>query len=146
MRKLVISALVGLLFSVGLALSGMTQPSKIIGFLDFLGDWDPTLLFVMAGAILVHLPLYRLVKKRKSPILSAKFLIPDRRDIDKKLIAGAAIFGMGWGLAGFCPGPAIVAAGAGLAEALIFVAAMVAGFAIFQTGARFLGAATPKSD
>ena len=125
------SALVaGILFGVGLVVGGMTIPSKIVGFLNFFGDWDPSLVFVMAGAIAVYLPAYRLITKRSKPILEEVFVLPSRRDIDGRLLVGAAIFGAGWGLGGFCPGPALTSLG-GLSEAaLTFVPAMFAGFGI----------------
>jgi len=117
----------GLLFGAGLLISGMTQPSKVIGFLDVLGSWDPSLLLVMAGAISVHMVAYQVARRRKKPLLTAKWAVPSRRDIDSKLVIGAAIFGMGWGLSGYCPGPAVLSAATGGAKPLIFVAAMVVG-------------------
>src|SRR5690606_23616134 len=96
----------GLLFSLGLIISGMTRPQKIIGFLDFLGNWDPSLSLVMVGAIAVHFPAYLWVKGRSQPLWSGSFAVPSRRDVDLRLAAGAALFGIGWGLAGYCPGPA----------------------------------------
>jgi uncharacterized membrane protein YedE/YeeE len=120
----------GLLFGAGLALSGMTQPSKVMSFLDFTGDWDPSLAFVMAGAIAVHAVLYRVVRRRPSPLFQATFHVPTRRDVDPRLVAGAAIFGLGWGLGGFCPGPGIVSAASLDPSALVFVAAMLGGMLI----------------
>lgn len=117
----------GALFAVGLSLAGMTQPSKVIGFLDFFGRWDPSLMFVMGGAIGVHLVLYRFIVKRESPLFAARFRIPTRRDVTPKLVAGAALFGIGWGLGGFCPGPGIASIGTLGAHALTFVAAMALG-------------------
>lgn len=117
----------GLLFAVGLGISGMTNANKVIAFLDVLGKWDPSLGFVMVGAIGVHMTLYRFILKRPSPWLTAKFELPTRTNIDARLVIGAIFFGLGWGLGGFCPGPALVSA-AGLGqEALIFVGAMVVG-------------------
>jgi uncharacterized membrane protein YedE/YeeE len=116
-----------LLFGIGLGVSGMTLPSKVLGFLDVTGDWDPSLLAVMMGAILVHSISYRLIAKRESPVLVSKFQIPTRRDIDWKLVLGSAIFGAGWGLAGLCPGPALVGVVTAEAPVVIFVASMVAG-------------------
>jgi len=122
----------GALFAVGLVVGGMTLPSKVVGFLDPFGDWDPSLLLVMAGAIAVYFPAYRLVTRRRSPILEESFILPTRRDIDRRLLVGAALFGMGWGLGGFCPGPALTSLG-GLSEAaLTFVPAMFAGFVIVE--------------
>lgn len=120
----------GLLFGAGLALSGMTRPSKVMSFLDFTGDWDPSLAFVMAGAIAVHAVLYRVVRRRPSPLFQATFHVPTRRDVDPRLVAGAAIFGLGWGLGGFCPGPGIVSAASLDPSALVFVAAMLGGMLI----------------
>lgn len=117
----------GLLFGAGLALSGMTQPSKVMAFLDFTGDWDPSLAFVMMGAIAVHAVLYRLVRRRSSPLFQTTFHVPTRRDVDPRLVAGAALFGLGWGLGGFCPGPGIVSAASLDPSALVFVAAMLGG-------------------
>ena len=102
----------------------MTKPSKIIGFLDIAGDWDPSLAFVMAGAIAVHFVAYRLIRRRSAPLYDTQFHLPTRRDIDLRLVLGAALFGVGWALGGFCPGPGIVAAGGGSLHAVIFVVAM----------------------
>ena len=115
------------IFGLGLGLSGMTLPTKVIGFLDVTGNWDPSLAFVMIGAIVVHSVSYRLIMKRKSPILTTAFQIPTKRQIDLKLILGSLLFGAGWGLGGFCPGPAIVASVSGATSVLLFVASMVAG-------------------
>ena len=117
----------GLLFATGLGISGMTDANKVIAFLDVLGKWDPSLAFVMVGAIGVHMTLYRFILKRPSPWLKPQFELPTRADIDGRLVFGAIFFGLGWGLGGFCPGPAFVSA-AGLGkEALIFTGAMVVG-------------------
>lgn len=117
----------GLLFAVGLVVGGMTQPAKIVGFLDFAGDWDPSLAFVMLGAIGVHAISYRLIMKRPSPLFAPKFLVPTRRDIDVSLVAGSALFGIGWALGGFCPGPAITSLGAVSTNAALFVVALLGG-------------------
>lgn len=111
----------GALFGGGLLLSGMTRPSKVIGFLDVLGAWDPSLLLVMVGAIAAHATTRRLVRK---PLHDASFHVPERAAIDRRLLLGAAVFGVGWGLAGFCPGPALVTAAGGGTAAMAFVAAM----------------------
>lgn len=116
----------GALFGAGLVVSGMTMPSKVRGFLDFAGDWDPTLVFVMGGAVMVHMAVWFLVKRRPSPLFAEKFQLPTRRDIDAKLVVGAAIFGVGWGLGGFCPGPAITSLSSGAPSVVAFVVAMVA--------------------
>ncbi len=120
----------GVMFAAGLIVSGMTKPSKVVGFLDVFGRWDPSLGLVMVGAIGVHFVAYRLVRRRSAPIFGKTFHIPSRTDIDTRLWTGAAIFGVGWGLAGYCPGPALVASGAGISSALIFVAAMTTGMMI----------------
>jgi len=123
----------GLLFSLGLAISGMTQPAKVLGFLDFLGDWDPTLMFVMGGAVVTYFFGYRYtLRKQKKPVYGTQFEIPSRRNIDTKLLIGSAIFGIGWGMAGYCPGPAIAGAGAMRAEALIFYVAMTIGMFVYS--------------
>lgn len=119
------SGVAGALFGVGLAISGMTNPKKVIGFLDLFGKWDASLMLVMAGAIAVHFVAYRLIQKKRAPAFAEKFNIPTRRDIDLKLVAGAAIFGLGWGLGGFCPGPGLVSSMSGAASALVFVVAML---------------------
>lgn len=116
----------GALFAAGLAVGGMTRPSKVRGFLDFGGAWDPTLLFVMGGAVMVYFTAHRLLKKRPAPLFDTKFHLPTRRDIDARLLTGAAIFGVGWGLAGYCPGPGLASLASGVAP-VVFVAAMVAG-------------------
>lgn len=126
MMRALSALLAGVIFAAGLILSGMTQPAKVIGFLDIGGRWDPSLAFVMGGAVLVHAVAYRLILRRRAPLFEARFHVPSRRDLDLRLIAGAVLFGIGWGLAGYCPGPALVSLTAGW-PALLFVAAMVAG-------------------
>lgn len=120
----------GLLFAAGLALGGMTQPSKVIAFLDVTGNWDPSLAFVMGGAILVYMPLFRLVKARGRAVLTPKLQLPTRKDLDVRLIGGAALFGIGWGLAGYCPGPALVSLATLTGPALIFGAALFGGMGL----------------
>lgn len=120
----------GLLFAIGLGLSGMTQPHKVLGFLDVAGAWDPTLMFVMGAAVVVTAIGFRLQQQPAKPLLASGFQLPTRRDIDPGLVTGAVLFGVGWGMAGFCPGPALVAAASGTTDVLLFVAAMFAGFAI----------------
>ena len=122
--------IVGALFAVGLGISGMTQPRRVVGFLDFFGAWDGSLLFVMAGATTLYFIVYRVVRG-SAPILSMNFHLPARHQIDARLIVGSAMFGVGWGLAGFCPGPALTSIGNAASSALIFVAAMVAGMYLF---------------
>lgn len=120
--------LLGILFAIGLCISGMTQPAKVLGFLDVFGAWDPALMFVMGGAVLVNAVGYRLTVVRGHPLFTAAFEIPTRRDIDLPLVGGAVLFGIGWGMAGFCPGPALVAVASGSNDVFVFVAAMFAGF------------------
>ena len=127
MSRFLIGFATGGLFGAGLLVSGMTRPSKVLGFLDLAGAWDPSLMIVMAGAVIVFAIGYRLVVRREAPLLAPRFDLAAGREIDRRLIAGAALFGVGWGLAGFCPGPSLVAAGSGSLGALIFVAAMTAG-------------------
>jgi hypothetical protein len=117
----------GLLFGAGLIVSGMTRPTKVIGFLDVFGAWDASLMLVMAGAIAVHFVAYRIVRGRSSPLLAPSFSIPTRRDVDARLLLGALVFGAGWGLAGYCPGPAIVSLASARAAVVLFVGAMLAG-------------------
>lgn len=117
----------GVLFAIGLGLSGMLEPAKIIGFLDVFGDWDPSLIFVMIGAIAVHGVLYRVIMKQPHPIFDTKFHVPKRTELDGKLIGGAAIFGAGWAIAGLCPGPGIVSLVSGHEYILVFIAALTVG-------------------
>lgn len=127
--------LVGLLFGLGLILAGMTDPGKVIAFLDLAGAWDPSLAFVMGGAIAVGLFAFAFARSRTRAFLGTAMQLPTRRDIDPPLIIGSLAFGVGWGLAGFCPGPAVVAAGAGHVQAWVFVAAMLAGMAVHESSA-----------
>jgi len=128
----------GALFAVGLAVSGMTRPAKVAGFLDLAGDWDASLAFVMMGAIAVHFVAYRLVLRRPAPLFDESFHLPTRRDIDLRLVLGAAVFGVGWGLGGYCPGPGLVSAAAGALGAVVFVVGMTVGMLIEQRLARAL--------
>lgn len=125
--KFVVALLTGVIFGVGLLLSGMATPAKVIAFLDVGGAWDPALAFVMAGAIGAHAPLVWLARRRKTPLFDAKFHWPTVLAIDPALIAGAAIFGVGWGISGYCPGPALVSLGTGTTSILVFVGAMLVG-------------------
>ena len=135
MKQNLVAFLSGLLFAVGLGVSGMTQPAKVIGFLDVAGRWDPTLLFVLGAGVAVHFTAYRLLRGRRA-IFAEGISIPTRTDIDARLVLGAAIFGVGWGLAGYCPGPAIVSLASGAREPLAFVAAMTAGMLLHHLSAR----------
>lgn len=126
------SLLAGLVFGLGLIISGMANPAKVLGFLDLAGGWDPSLAFVMAGAIAVAAFAFALAKKRTASFLGAAMKLPGLRDIDRRLVIGSVLFGIGWGVAGFCPGPGLVALGMGEIKALIFVGAMLAGMGIFE--------------
>jgi uncharacterized membrane protein YedE/YeeE len=127
MKVALTSFVSGVVFALGLGISGMTRPIKVIGFLDFFGNWDASLAFVMLGAIGVYFVAYRLSRTMRSPILAPGFSIPTRTDLDPRLIVGAALFGAGWGLSGFCPGPAITSLASGAAPVVVFVASMAAG-------------------
>ena len=126
------SLLAGLVFGLGLIVSGMANPAKVIGFLDLAGRWDPSLALVMAGAIAVGAIAFALARTRSASFLDAPMRLPTDKQIDRRLLAGALVFGVGWGIAGFCPGPALVAIGMGSAKAVVFVVAMLAGMGIFQ--------------
>ena len=136
-KQNVVSFAVGFLFAIGLAVSGMTQPQKVIGFLNP-WDWDPSLLFVMLGAVGIHLLSYPIVRRRPSPLLDTKWHIPTRKDISTRLILGSAIFGIGWGLAGFCPGPALTSLASGDVRSVLFVGAMIFGMLLFKKTERYL--------
>jgi hypothetical protein len=124
--------LAGLIFGLGLLLSGMCDPSKVLGFLDLAGNWDPSLAFVMGGAIAVAAPAFAWAKRHQRSLLDARIVIPAGTRIDGRLLLGSAAFGIGWGLAGFCPGPALVSAAGGYGNALIFAAAMAAGMLLYS--------------
>lgn len=125
--RLAISFALGLLFGLGICVSGMIDPARVLNFFDIAGTWDPSLAFVMAGALAVTFPGYRLVLPRRAPLMDRSFHLPTLRKIDLRLIGGAAIFGVGWGITGFCPGGALPALGTGSLDVLIFTAAMAAG-------------------
>lgn len=128
--------LVGLLFGLGLILAGMTDPGKVIGFLDLAGKWDPSLAFVMGGAIAVGIFAFTAARRRTANFFGGAMHLPTSRDIDRRLVLGSLVFGAGWGLAGFCPGPAIVSMAAGQPKAIVFVLAMLAGMALFEVAER----------
>ncbi|XUW92819.1 YeeE/YedE family protein [Burkholderia sp. M6-3] len=130
--SLLVAMFSGLLFGVGLMVSGMANPAKVVGFLDLAGQWDPSLALVMAGAIAVGAIAFLFAKRRKKSLLGLPMQIPANANVTLRLVLGSAVFGVGWGLAGFCPGPALVALGAGLPKAWGFVAAMLAGMAVFE--------------
>ena len=136
MQRLFSAFLIAALFGLGLAVSGMMNPAKVLGFLDLFGVWDPTLLFVMGGALLVTVPGYWLVRKRQGALLGGGFQIPTRKDLDAKLLGGALLFGVGWGIAGFCPGPAVAALSSGLPEVLLFMAALLSGMVLHRHAKR----------
>jgi uncharacterized protein len=125
--RLLSAFLIGLIFGLGIAVSGMINPAKVLNFFDLAGTWDPSLAFVMGGALAVAIPGYRLVLARPAPALEDRFQLPDTRVIDRRLILGSATFGVGWGIAGFCPGGALPALGTARPEAFLFVAALIAG-------------------
>ncbi len=132
MLRMLVNLFAGALFGLGLAISGMVDPQKVIGFLDVAGDWDPTLAFVMGGALLVTIPAFRLIFKRPRPVLADEFELPTKKGLDTRLLGGSALFGVGWGLSGFCPGPAVTALTTGLTPVFAFVVAMIAGMAIYK--------------
>ncbi|MFN4282842.1 MAG: DUF6691 family protein [Alphaproteobacteria bacterium] len=130
--RVVVALAAGLIFGFGLALSQMIDPAKVLAFLDVAGAWDPSLAFVMIGALTVAAPAYALAARRARPLYGDNFAVPTRRDIDKPLAFGALLFGAGWGLAGYCPGPAIASLTFGLWQTWLFVAAMLAGMALHR--------------
>ncbi len=132
MLRMLVNLFAGAFFGLGLAVSGMVDPAKVIGFLDVAGDWDPTLAFVMGGALLVTIPAFRLIFKRPSPVLAEDFELPTKKELDARLLGGSALFGVGWGLSGFCPGPAVTALATGLTPVFAFVVVMLAGMAIYK--------------
>lgn len=131
-KRHLLAFFVGLLFAAGLAVSQMTRPDRVIGFLDIFGDWDPTLLGVMGGGVLVYFLLFERVTNRPTPVFSDIFRIPERNEITSRLVIGSALFGIGWGIAGYCPGPALTSIPSGFTDVLIFVAAMAAGMLLFR--------------
>lgn len=126
--------LIGLVFGTGISVSGMANPAKVLNFFDIAGSWDPSLIFVMGGALITTFIGYRLVFRRPAPLMETKFVVPTSRVIDGKLVGGSAVFGIGWGIAGFCPGGALPALGTGRWEVFAFAAALLAGMVL----ARFL--------
>ncbi|MEP6720433.1 MAG: YeeE/YedE family protein [Variovorax sp.] len=126
------SFLAGLVFGLGLLVSGMANPAKVLGFLDLAGKWDPSLALVMAGAIAVGMGAFFVAGRRARSLLGAEMRLPTARHVDRRLVIGSLVFGVGWGIAGFCPGPGLVALGMGEAKALVFICAMLAGMAGFE--------------
>jgi|TARA_R110000851_G_scaffold86648_3_gene188486 uncharacterized membrane protein YedE/YeeE len=131
-KHLLTAFIAGLIFGIGLLVSGMANPEKVLGFLDLAGPWDPSLALVMGGAVAVGLIAFNLAGKRQTSLLGDVMRLPTRQDIDKPLVLGSLGFGVGWGLAGFCPGPALVALGAGELKALVFTVAMLSGMAVYE--------------
>jgi len=125
--RLLAAYVTGLVFGLGISISGMANPAKVLNFFDFAGTWDPSLAFVMGGAVVVTFIGYRIVLRRPGPLLDNAFQVPTNRTLDTRLIGGSALFGVGWGIAGFCPGGALPALGTGKSEVFLFVAALVAG-------------------
>jgi uncharacterized membrane protein YedE/YeeE len=124
--------LAGVVFGIGLIVSGMANPQKVLGFLDLAGNWDPSLAFVMAGAIAVGAVAFTFARKRTVSLLGLEMKMPTAVQLDRRLVGGSLLFGVGWGIAGFCPGPALVALGAGEAKAAVFVVAMLVGMGLFE--------------
>lgn len=122
----------GLIFGIGLMISGMANPSKVLGFLDLAGVWDPSLGFVMGGAVAVGVVSFAIAKRRRVSLLGEPLRLPIKREIDRRLVMGSALFGMGWGIAGFCPGPALVSLGIGNVKAILFVISMMVGMGVFE--------------
>ncbi len=141
----VTAMLAGLMFGLGLIVSGMADPAKVLGFLDLAGAWDPSLAFVMAGAIAVGLVAFTMAKRRSRSLLGLQMRLPQSGAIDRRLVGGSLLFGAGWGLAGFCPGPALVALGMGEPRAGVFVLAMLAGMGLFEWLERRPGRSAPAS-
>lgn len=130
--RILMALITGLVFGIGLIVSGMTNPAKVLGFLDLAGRWDPSLALVMAGAILVALPAFRVAARRRQSLLGEPMRLPTATRIDRRLVLGSLAFGAGWGLAGFCPGPALASLTTGAVQLLIFCAAMLVGMGIFE--------------
>jgi uncharacterized membrane protein YedE/YeeE len=127
MMQLAAAVVTGIIFGFGLSISEMVNPARVIGFLDIAGRWDPTLAFVMGGALAITFPAFIFITRRGRPLLGGKFILPTKREMDRPLILGAAVFGIGWGLGGFCPGPALAALASGSSSVILFVLAMIAG-------------------
>ncbi len=135
----------GLVFGIGLIVSGMANPAKVLGFLDVFGKWDPSLAFVMAGAIAVGVVAFAVARRRATSFLGEDMKLPANRRLDVRLVGGSLLFGIGWGVAGFCPGPGLVALGMGEAKAVLFVSAMLAGMGIFELLERGASSHRPKA-
>ncbi len=142
--KLIFAGITGLVFGVGIALSGMMNPAKVLNFFDVFGSWDPSLAFVMGGALLVSFVGYRIVWRGEAPLFGTSFQAPASTEIDRKLVGGSALFGIGWGIAGFCPGAALPALGTGRWEVALFLVAVVAGLGLRRLIAPFARARTAQ--
>ncbi len=146
MRENLVALGTGTLFGLGLGISQMIDRERVLGFLDITGNWDPTLAFVMGGAVLVTLITFRFVLKQPHPVFGSKFYVPTLKEVDRKLLIGAAIFGIGWGIGGYCPGPAIASIPLGMANTFVFLVAMVVGSVIYQVlSPRFDAPARPSA-
>lgn len=145
MRTILLALLIGLVFGAGIALSGMANPAKVLNFFDLAGDWDPSLAFVMGGALLVAVPGYRLVLRRERPLCDTRFHLPASRRIDLPLVGGSALFGVGWGMSGFCPGGVVPALGLGESSAFAFTGAMLAGIVLAGSLRARAGAMTARA-
>jgi uncharacterized protein len=132
MNRIFVALFCGILFGVGLTFAQMTNPEKVLNFLDIAGNWDPSLIFVMLGALLITVVSFRFILKRPAPLLDEKFYLASKSAIDKPLLAGAALFGIGWGLGGYCPGPIVAGLGLGNTESFILLAALYAGFMVHR--------------
>ncbi|MEZ5931723.1 MAG: DUF6691 family protein [Alphaproteobacteria bacterium] len=143
--RLLSAYLIGLLFGLGIALSGMANPAKVLNFFDLAGSWDPSLVFVMGGALVTTFIGYRFVLKRPAPLFGERFLVPTSTRIDMSLIGGSAAFGLGWGIAGFCPGGALPALGTGRIEVITFVAALIVGILASRVVMRLSRPAPPTA-
>jgi len=143
--NLFVSLVSGLVFGLGLIVSGMVNPAKVIAFLDLAGRWDPSLALVMAGAIAVGVPAFAVARRRTLALLGAPMKLPAARPIDRRVIIGSAVFGIGWGMAGFCPGPGLVALGMGVPQAIVFVPAMLAGMGLYALLERRKQTSTPQA-
>ncbi len=130
--KNLVAFICGLLFAVGLGVSGMTLPEKVLNFLDLFGDWDASLAFVMGAALLVHGASYKFIRKRPTPILSPDWHVPNKKEITPQLVLGSILFGMGWGLGGYCPGPALTSIVSGRLELFYFLGAMILGMLLYR--------------
>lgn len=143
--SMLISLLIGLVFGCGLIISGMSNPAKVLGFLDFAGVWDPSLALVMVGAVAIGLLAFGVAGQRQTSLRGKPLQMPTTRQIDRRLVVGSVLFGVGWGLAGICPGPALVLLGTGAAKGLIFVLAMLAGMALFNAFERLSSTCQARS-